>query len=196
MGSSAALSLFGVSLLVLVTVARVRSDAVTLRRPAIMILTAGAVLAIIAADRRGTPISVCAIVTLACVVVCAASDIETGLVFDQVTILATIAIVLGSILGRDMSVASIGAGTCAGSTLTLYAATRGRGIGLGDVKLSGVMGAGLGGLASLGALGAAFVAGAVWAIPLLIFKRARPGARVPFAPFLAIGAMASIALRW
>lgn len=196
MDSTTALSLFGASLLGLVSVARMRSDAVTLRRPPTVILTAGAVLAIIAADRRGVPISGCATVTLACAVVCAASDLATGLVYDQVTILATIAIVLGSILSRDTFVVLIGATACAGPMLTLYAATRGCGIGLGDVKLSGVIGAGLGGLESLGALGAAFVVGAIWAISLLIFKRARPGDRVAFAPFLAIGAIACTALSW
>ncbi|MGC2130303.1 MAG: prepilin peptidase [Candidatus Aquilonibacter sp.] len=196
MDSAIVLSLFGVSLLALVSVARTRSETVTLRRPATVLLTAGAVLAIIAADRRGAPLSVCATVTLACAVVCAASDLATGLVYDQVTILAATAIALVSILGRDMSVVLIGAGACVGPMLTVYAATRGCGIGLGDVKLSGVIGAGLGGLTSLGALGAAFAFGALWAIPLLIFKRARPGDRVAFAPFLALGAIACTALRW
>jgi prepilin signal peptidase PulO-like enzyme (type II secretory pathway) len=156
----------------------------------------GAVLAIIVADRRDMPISACAIMALACVVVCAASDLVTGLVFDQVVNVTTIAIVLGSIFGRDMSIALVGAGACMGSMLTLHAATRGCGIGLGDVKLSGVIGAGLGGLASLEALGAAFVAGALLVIPLLIFKRARSDDRVAFAPFLAIGTIACTMLHW
>ncbi len=196
MGSSTALALFGALLLLLAMAARARSDAVTLLRPAIVILTTGAVLAILLADRRGTPISVCAIAALACAVVSAASDLATGLVFDRVTVIAAIAIVFGSVAGRCPSVALIGAGACAGSMLTLYAATRGCGIGLGDVKLSGVIGAGLGGVASLGAIGTAFVAGALWAAPLLIFKRVRSGDRVAFAPFLAIGAIACTALGW
>jgi leader peptidase (prepilin peptidase) / N-methyltransferase len=196
MGSTGALALFGASLLVLAALARTRSDAVRLQRPAIVILTLAAVVAILVADRRGMPLSVCAIVTMACVVVCAASDLATGLIFDQVTVVAAIAITFVAALNGDTSAALIGAVVCVGPMLTLFAATRGSGIGLGDVKLSGVIGAGLGGIASLGALGAAFVAGALWAMALLVSERAKAADRIAFAPFLAVGAIACTALRW
>ncbi len=184
---------FLAALLGLVRLARIRSTAVKLTRPVVVILALCAVPAIILADQRGTPISLS--VTLACAVVCAASDLATGLVFDGVTATTAIAILITSILSQDSLVAAIGASSCAGAMLLLYAVTRGRGIGLGDVKLGAVIGAGLGGVASVGALGAAFIAGAVWAIPLLASSRAQRGDRVAFAPFLAVGAIACTALR-
>jgi prepilin signal peptidase PulO-like enzyme (type II secretory pathway) len=189
-----ALLVFLAALLGLGRLARTRSAAVKLTRPVVVILALCAALAIVRADHRGTPIALT--VTLACVVVCAASDLATGLVFDSVAATTAIAILLASILSRDMLVAAIGACSCAGVMLLLYTVTRGRGIGLGDVKLGAVIGAGLGGVASVGALGAAFIAGAVWAIPLLVFRRVQRGDRVAFAPFLAVGAIASTALRW
>ena len=188
------LASFSLSLLVLAGIARMRSADVALGRPSAVILTASAVVAIIWADHRGVTISITAAPTLACVVVCAASDLATGLIFDQVVAATTIAIVLAALVTRDVPFAAMGAGSCAGLMFVLHSLTKGRGIGLGDVKLSAVIGAGLGGVAAVGALGAAFVAGALFVIPLLMAKRARCDDRLAFAPFLAAGTIACAAL--
>ena len=132
---------------------------------------------------------------LACVIVCAATDIRTGLVLDVITAPAFGGIVLWSLVTRSLLPTLVGAALCGGTLLALYVLTRGRGIGLGDVKLAAVIGGGLGGAAAVGAIGIAFVAGAVWAVTMLVARRARAGDRVPFAPFLAIGTIGFVIVR-
>jgi len=136
-----------------------------------------------------------AALVLACALVCAATDIRTGLVLDVVTGPAFAGIIVWSLATHALLPALAGVAVCAGPLLVLHAVTRGAGIGLGDVKLAGVIGSGLGGAASAGAIGAAFVAGAIWAIGMLIARRARAGDRIAFAPFLALGAVAFVLFR-
>lgn len=72
-----------------------------------------------------------------------------------------------------------------------WAATRGRGMGLGDVALAPVLGLALGtvGLgSSLVGLGAGFVLGAAVGAALLVGGRARRGTRVPHGPAMLAGA--------
>lgn len=72
-----------------------------------------------------------------------------------------------------------------------------RGMGMGDVKLAGVLGLYLGwfGWASLivGAF-AAFLLGGVYAISLLVSRRASRGSGVPFGPWMLAGAWVGIVL--
>lgn len=144
---------------------------------------------------RGVPISFGIAIALACLVVSAVSDLAMGLVFDAVTASAACGIVVLSLLDRSTPIATLGAAVCIAPLLVLYALTRGRGIGLGDVKLGGIIGASVGGLEALGAIGAAFVAGALCCMPLVISRRARRGTPVPFAPFMALGTLALVAAR-
>jgi leader peptidase (prepilin peptidase)/N-methyltransferase len=81
----------------------------------------------------------------------------------------------------------LGAVAVGGSLLLLYAITRGRGLGLGDVKLAAVIGIGFGPAVGLAALGVAFVAGGIYASWLLATKRADRRDPLPFGPFLAAG---------
>lgn len=67
---------------------------------------------------------------------------------------------------------------------TLYFLTRGRGMGLGDVKLAAVLGLSLGGSGALMFLGLAFTIGAGIGIALLLMRRAGWKSEVPFGPFL------------
>ena len=90
--------------------------------------------------------------------------------------------------------ACAGAALAASALLALHLVTRGRGIGLGDVKLAFAIGAGLGPLRGLEALGAAFIAGAAYALWLLARRRARRTSSLPFAPFLAVGTVAIVGL--
>ncbi|MDQ6943875.1 MAG: prepilin peptidase, partial [Candidatus Eremiobacteraeota bacterium] len=84
-----------------------------------------------------------------------------------------------------------GAYAVGGSLLTLHVLTRGRGLGLGDVKLGTAIGAGFGPAAGLVALGAAFVLGGAFASWLLLTGRARRGDAIRFGPFLAAGTVAA-----
>ena len=70
------------------------------------------------------------------------------------------------------------------------------GMGLGDVKLAGVLGAGLAWL-GWGALAvggfAAFVLGGVFGIGLIVLRRAGRKSRVPFGPWMVLGAAVGVA---
>lgn len=79
----------------------------------------------------------------------------------------------------------------------LWLVTRGRGMGLGDVKLAPVLGATLGWLSlgsALAGLGAAFLLAAVVAAGLLLTKRAQRRTAIAFGPFLLLGALVGVFL--
>ena len=81
--------------------------------------------------------------------------------------------------------------------LTLWFATSGRGMGLGDVKLSGVLGAYLAwlgwGTLAIGAFGA-FALGGLTSIGLVLVGRAGRKTRIPFGPFMLAGALLAVLL--
>jgi leader peptidase (prepilin peptidase)/N-methyltransferase len=125
--------------------------------------------------------SVCGALAAACI------DARTGRIPDRVT-RPTSAIALGLAFGSGIAFAAFwGALAVGGSLMFLYLVTRGRGLGLGDVKLGTAIGVGLGPQAGLTALGAAFVVGGIYASWLLLTQRARRRDALPFGPFLATG---------
>lgn len=73
-------------------------------------------------------------------------------------------------------------------------ATRGRGMGMGDVKLAGAIGLLMGFPASLTAFVAAFVTGAIWGVGLILFRKKSFKDAVPFGPFLVLGVFFSAAI--
>ena len=192
--SHAALWLFTLALALLAVVARARSGAVTFMRPIVVMLSIGAIVVIVAAEERGSPVRLAGSLSLACAIVCAESDLATGLIFDGVTALGALMIALTTLVAGEAKASAIGAFVCAGSMLALYAITRGSGIGLGDVKLGAIIGAGCGGAIAIGAIGIAFVAGSIWVLPLLLRKRTRMGDRLAFAPLMALGTLASLGI--
>ena len=82
------------------------------------------------------------------------------------------------------------AGAAAGGFLLVAALAYPGGMGMGDVKLAGVMGLFLG-RAVAPAITIALVAGTVAGIAVIARKGAREGRKtaVPFGPFLALGAL-------
>ena len=78
--------------------------------------------------------------------------------------------------------------------LSINLLTRGRGMGLGDVKLAVFMGAILGLELSIIWIFLSFIIGGIFAFLLIIFRLARLADRVPFAPFLIIGFAVTIFL--
>lgn len=132
--------------------------------------------------------------TLACAAVCAASDWENGHVFDLV-LLGSAALLLVPVHDLDaLREALLGAAAAAGLMLLPYAASRGRGLGLGDVKLACVLGLGLTAGGAVRAVWFACVCGGAVASVLLLARRVRAGDALPFAPFLAFGS--GLALLW
>lgn len=77
---------------------------------------------------------------------------------------------------------------------SLILITKGKGMGGGDVKLGALMGLGLGFPASLVAVTAAFLTGAVYAVILILLGKKRFGEHIAFGPFLVMGSL--IALFW
>ena len=69
----------------------------------------------------------------------------------------------------------------------LYLITKGKGMGLGDVKLAVFMGLFLGGQKTILAFYVAFVIGALVSLILMIFKKANRKTLIPFGPFLILG---------
>lgn len=116
------------------------------------------------------------------------------------------------VLAALLAVASWGSGEASAGAALLRAALGGaalftfygvawlihpRGMGLGDVKLAGVLGAGLAwlgwGTFAVGAF-AAFVAGGFYAIGLLVTGRAGRSTGIPFGPWMLLGAGLGIAV--
>lgn len=69
--------------------------------------------------------------------------------------------------------------------LLIWAFTRGRGMGLGDVKLAFLMGLVLGYPKVIVAFYLAFLTGAIVGVILILVKKARFGQKIAFGPFLA-----------
>jgi prepilin peptidase CpaA len=189
----ATLWLFAVALGTLAAIARARNRTVTFRRTSVVALTLAALAMIVVGEEREAPVAVGVALVLACVIVCAATDLATGLIFDVVTAASILMILLYASATRSLTTSVLGACVCAGSLLALYVASRKRGIGFGDVKLGAVIGAGCGAELGIGAIGSAFVVGALWAAPLLLSRRVLASDRVVFAPCLALGTLGFLA---
>ena len=78
----------------------------------------------------------------------------------------------------------------------LYLITKGKGMGLGDVKLAALMGLVLGYPKIVYALYSAFLTGAVFGVILIISKRKKIGQVIAFGPFLAAAACGCVGRGW
>ena len=105
-----------------------------------------------------------------------------------------LALLCGAILGRHLDLAAAAIGMFAfGGGLLVIALMRPGGMGMGDVKLAGLIGLVLGALGLrhvLVAAGLGILAGGVGAVAALAMGRSRKAA-IPFGPFLVAGAMAA-----
>ncbi|HEY5195560.1 MAG TPA: prepilin peptidase [Solirubrobacteraceae bacterium] len=153
------------------------------------VLCAGAV-----ASQHSTGKAVLGFVLVLVLVPLALIDLDHRLLPNRITgPAAVLAIVIGTALDPGGEVERLIAGAAAGGFLLLAALAYPRGMGMGDVKLAGVLGLFLGravGPAMLVALVAGVVVGVV------IMKRAGVGAgrktAIPFGPFLALGGIVGI----
>jgi leader peptidase (prepilin peptidase)/N-methyltransferase len=131
-------------------------------------------------------------IVLAAVSVAAVTDHRCGAIFDRLTFALVAAGLIVHTLDGACAAALTGGVTAGGILAALYALTRGRGIGLGDVKLAAGIGAGVGSSVALASLAAAFVAGGAYAMWLLASGHAKRGAHIRFGPFLAAGTYAAV----
>ena len=120
-------------------------------------------------------------------------DARTGFIPDRITRVTAVAAAACAVPHGEAVAALGGALLAGGVPALLFVATRGRGLGLGDVKLAAAIGAGFGPLAGIGALGTAFVLGGAFGSWLLLSGRARRGDALRFGPFLAAGAILTLA---
>lgn len=74
-----------------------------------------------------------------------------------------------------------------GGLLLLFIATKGKGLGFGDVKFAFVMGFLLGLFNGFAALYIAFILGGIFSTYLLISKKAKAKTKIAFGPFLIVG---------
>ena len=74
-----------------------------------------------------------------------------------------------------------------GFLLILNLITKGKGMGMGDVKLAIFMGLFLGPQKTIVAFYVAFIVGAIWGLILMALKKAKKKSQIPFGPFLILG---------
>ena len=121
-------------------------------------------------------------------------DIDHRIIPNTIMLVALVAGVAILVLTRSGDLAEHGiAAAGAGGFLLLAALARPGGMGMGDVKLAGVMGLYLG-RAVIPALFVALIAGSVLGAIIIARKGAKEGRKtaVPFGPFLALGGVAGL----
>jgi len=114
------------------------------------------------------------------------SDLRYGTIPDRIVYpvigLATLFLIIYNLSSSIYYLlSSLGA---AGFFLALVAITRGKGMGIGDVKLAALMGLVLGWPKILVALYLAFLTGAIVGVILILLGKKRFGEHIPFGPFL------------
>ena len=117
------------------------------------------------------------------------TDLREGYVYDVAIYPPLAALALLALSGGRLADALGGALLCAALPAALAVVTRGRGMGIGDAKVAALIGTALGPVAGAQALGCAFVWGAAVSLALVAARRLQWGARVAFAPFLALGCL-------
>ncbi len=142
-----------------------------------------------------TAVGIALSVSLILIVVPAAMiDLEHRIIPNSITALgAVLALAFGLALDPAGEPERLIAGVSAGGFLLLAALAYPGGMGMGDVKLAGVMGLFLG--ASVApALLIALIAGVAMGVVVIYRKGAQAGRKtaVPFGPFLALGALLAV----
>jgi leader peptidase (prepilin peptidase) / N-methyltransferase len=121
-------------------------------------------------------------------------DLDHRIIPNRITLPAAVAaIIAGAILDPGFLPDQLIAGVASGGFFLLAALAYPRGMGMGDVKLAGVLGLYLG-RAVASAILIALVAGIVVGIGVIAAKGAKEGRRtaVPFGPFLALGGVVAL----
>lgn len=126
-------------------------------------------------------------------IVIAAMDWETQLVSDWLVVIwAGIALLVGTslmsgVIGAVVAVVLIGG---------IWAISRGRAMGSGDVEIAAVIGLWLGWPRTIYALWLAFVLGGIVAVWLLTKDRAKLKSTIALGPFLILGAWLAFSVNW
>lgn len=154
---------------------------------------AAATAALIKFDLTGR--SLVAALFCAVLVVLSAIDLRDRIIPNQIVVPAGAAVLLGNVAAEPHRATewAIAAVAAMAGALVVAVATRG-GLGMGDVKLAFLLGAGLGWHVFGGLV---WAMAAVFVVSVAILVRRGLGARkdtIPFGPFLAFGAMLALFL--
>ena len=132
-------------------------------------------------------------VAVATISLAAVADAFTGYIFDGLVGVGLTATMTAATLEHRAAASVLGAAVAFGMMLLIRIASGGRGLGLGDVKLASLIGAGLGPAEGLMAIGTAFVVGAACALVFVAAGRLRRGSPVRFGPYLLAGSLCDLA---
>jgi leader peptidase (prepilin peptidase)/N-methyltransferase len=122
----------------------------------------------------------------------AAIDVETRRLPNVITLpTASVALLLRAIHERADLAEVAAAGAAAFAVSYLLALLLGGGLGMGDVKLAGMLGCLLGSEV-LPALALGIIAGGLWSAGLLITRRAGLRSTLAYGPFLCLGGAVAI----
>ncbi len=164
------------------------------RYPLVEAATALLFIAVVAVHHDDTAQLVLGLVLIAFLVPLALIDLDTRLLPNRLTLPAAIvAIVLGLLVDPSGEPERLIACVAAGGFFFVAAVAYPRGMGMGDVKLAGVMGLFLGREVAA-ALFIGLLAGVVAGVVIIRRKGAREGRKttVPFGPFLALGGVVAV----
>jgi leader peptidase (prepilin peptidase)/N-methyltransferase len=161
------------------------------RYPIVEAVTAALYVAVVAAKHDDVPQMVLGLVLVTFLVPITVIDLDRRIIPNRLTgPAAVLAIALGALLDPSHLPEQLAAG--AGALLFFYlpALIHSKGMGMGDVKLAGVLGLYLG-RAVAPALFAALILGVVIGAAIIAYKGVSEGRRtkVPFGPFMALGAV-------
>lgn len=168
-------------------------EPISVRYPLVEALTAALCAGAVLLNHSATGIGL-SVALILIVVPAALIDLEHRIIPNRITALgAVLALVIGLALDPSGEPGRLLAGTAAGGFLLVAALAYPGGMGMGDVKLAGVMGLFLG-AAVAPALLIALVAGVLIGAIVIARKGAQAGRKtaVPFGPFLAVGALCAV----
>ncbi len=159
---------------------------ISLRYPLVEIITAASGLMMY--NRWGlTVLTLSGFIFTAILIITAFTDIEEGIIPDRITYPGMAIGLALSFFTIGIQPALIGMLALAGFLLGAALLTRG-GMGGGDIKLAGLIGSFLGLSGSILTLVLASVLGSIWAVYLLVLKKADRKTAIKFGPFLSISA--------
>lgn len=119
-------------------------------------------------------------------------DLKYMILPDFSTIILIIIAFLGVFFDeKNIIIYLLTALTASGFLLILNLITKGKGMGMGDVKLALFMGLFLGYPKVIVAFYVAFIIGAVMCVILILFKKVNKKSQIPFGPFLILGTFIS-----
>jgi prepilin signal peptidase PulO-like enzyme (type II secretory pathway) len=133
-------------------------------------------------------------VLLAGLAVCAWTDHRIGLIFDLIVTTCGGIVFIVTLSDRSTLSTIVASAACGSALLLLWIVSRGRGIGLGDVKLAALLGAAQGLTGGMISLGVAFIAGACYVVLLSVLSRLPENRSIALGPFLALGSALAMAV--